>query len=383
MPDTSPLYSREEALNRADRFYRFWQQNPENAGLFRDTFSAQLSVSAFAQISQMLANPPSGFGADELEHLHGLYELASNQLDKARLRFERLLTRQPDLLPVRLNLAKAIALQQQYSEALTLLAPYTPDQLGREGMLLRLRLLYLQGELEQVIAGATDWLTLIDANDGTTAGLLSMALADRGELNQAGHWATHALQCAPNADAHTTLGTLAFAQQDIKAAREQFARARQLDLRSGRAWFGMAMCHVACQEEREADVALEQAATLFPGYIGTWHLLGWRAALAGDLDAAQRHFEQALALNRNFADTHGGLAVVALKRGDLAEGARCTELALKLDPASFGGRYARALLLEARGDVQAAQQALGCLLDQPMPDGQTLARSIQAMVQPR
>ena len=81
-----------------------------------------------------------------------------------------------------------------------------------------------------------------------------------------------------------------------------------------------------------------------PGHIGTWHGQGWAQLLDHDLEAAQKSFGTALEMDRNFSESHGGLAVVlALRKQDVLA-RQHAEKALRLDKNNLSGRYAQALL---------------------------------------
>lgn len=49
-------------------------------------------------------------------------------------------------------------------------------------------------------------------------------------------------------------------------------------------------------------------------------------------------------LDRNFADTHGGLAVVKVQQGLREDARACVGRALRLDPENIPAKYATALL---------------------------------------
>lgn len=97
-------------------------------------------------------------------------------------------------------------------------------------------------------------------------------------------------------------------------------------------------------------------------HIGTWHGLALSLVLQGRLDEAQSLYEQTLEMDRNFAESHGGLAVVlALKQQpELAQ--QSLDRALGLDKQSFSAAYAQALL--APGGVEKSQTLLRQILRQ-------------------
>ena len=52
-----------------------------------------------------------------------------------------------------------------------------------------------------------------------------------------------------------------------------------------------------------------------PGHVGSRQAVGWCRVLQQDLSAARAHFEHTLAMDRNFAENHGALAVMDVLRG--------------------------------------------------------------------
>ncbi len=102
-------------------------------------------------------------------------------------------------------------------------------------------------------------------------------------------------------------------------------------------------------ELQHAGQTLARAVACMPDHIGTWHALAWAQLLCGDVVAAETSYRSALALDRNFAESHGGIAIVALLTGRTAEGEASMTRALKLDPGTISGRYARTLWLQENG----------------------------------
>lgn len=97
-----------------------------------------------------------------------------------------------------------------------------------------------------------------------------------------------------------------------------------------------------------APVRADQAHAVvaMPDHIGTWHALAWAQLLLGDVQAAEASYRSALALDRNFGKSHGGLAIVELLTDRLPEGEASMNRALKLDPGAVSGRYAKSLWLQ-------------------------------------
>ena len=86
--------------------------------------------------------------------------------------------------------------------------------------------------------------------------------------------------------------------------------------------------------------------------------------LQNDLDGAKRSFEEALALDRTFGETHGGLAVVAVMSGKGVAAQPMVRRGLGLNPQSFSAQFAQSLLLKAEGNTTQAQKLVNSILGQ-------------------
>jgi Tfp pilus assembly protein PilF len=113
---------------------------------------------------------------------------------------------------------------------------------------------------------------------------------------------------------------------------------------------------------------LQRAVRYMPDHIGTWHSLAWCQILKRDFAGAQESFDRAMALDRTFGETHGGLAVVHILQGtpDIAEPE--VRRALRLDPKCFSGRFAQSLLLQ-KSDPAAAQAIVQGIMSSSVVEG--------------
>lgn len=87
-------------------------------------------------------------------------------------------------------------------------------------------------------------------------------------------------------------------------------------------------------------------------------------ALYGDVGAAHAAFEKALAIDRNFGETHGGLAIVAALQGREADAHLGIKRALRLDPQALSPRYADMVLLRRQGRHREVQAVFESALSQ-------------------
>ena len=94
-----------------------------------------------------------------------------------------------------------------------------------------------------------------------------------------------------------------------------------------------------------------------PGHVGSWHLLAWAELVTGEIDEAQRLFAHSLELDRNFSESHGGLASVAALRGDHAVAKREIEIANRLDGSCVSAKFAESVLKRA-ADPEGARELI-------------------------
>ncbi|PXA97245.1 hypothetical protein DMC47_14800, partial [Nostoc sp. 3335mG] len=115
-------------------------------------------------------------------------------------------------------------------------------------------------------------------------------------------------------------------------------------------------------------------------HLGSWIAAGWAHLLAGDAMTARARFDHACALDDNFAEAHGSLAVLDLLAGDVDSGRRRTEVALRLDRESFAGTFAAMMLAAGAGDAARAEAIMARALTTPLdPQGTTIAEALARM----
>src|SRR5262245_65208491 len=136
--------------------------------------------------------------------------------------------------------------------------------------------------------------------------------------------------------------------------------------------------HGRVQKYAESIKALDEAVRLMPDNSGTIVALGWAKLAARDARAAERTFRQAVAVDRNFAEAHGGLASALALQGRADEAQQEAKLATGLDRMNFGGRFAQSVLLKIRGNTEAATELLAKLMQQaPTPDSKPLMEHLR------
>lgn len=180
-----------------------------------------------------------------------------------------------------------------------------------------------------------------------------------------------------NADAMAALGILTLGEHDPAGSLALFDAAVALQPANPRAWIGRGLAQQALGQSAPGAEAIDRGAELFGTHLGSWIAAGWAHFVAGDYAKARARFEAAMAVDPNFSENHGGLAVLDIVAGDLASAQRRCDIALRLDKTSFGGALAKSLLLQQRGDTRAAQKVRDMALATPIgPGGMTIARAL-------
>ncbi len=100
--------------------------------------------------------------------------------------------------------------------------------------------------------------------------------------------------------------------------------------------------------------------------------------LAGGVAGAELAFDRVLALDRNFGETHGGLAVIAALQGREVDARASIKRALRLDPQSMSTQYAQMLLPQRDGRHKEARMVFDAFLARPATRGDMQYRDLVA-----
>lgn len=347
-------------LNRLAQLLTFYSSDPSNVPLVLDILDARLEAGDF---EDGLAFADGLDGALRMSPAVRLrvarLALSISDVDLAIAELSALLASndvpQEALPAVRHDLAFALFSAGRLAEAETALAPlvmYSADMpdIG----VLHARLLYQRGDLQ---AASLVLAVVTDSHPGRADawGLAALVQLDMGASQDAAVALAKALAVRPDEPlALLARGGIALQASDAKLALSSFQAVVDAEPANGRARGGLGEALLLAGQTSLARDALAEAGVLQSGHLGTWHALAWSELLLGDVAAADTAFRTALELDRNFAESHGGLAVIyALQdKRDLAE--QALRRARRLDPEGGNALYAESLLLSAEGnDVEA------------------------------
>jgi tetratricopeptide (TPR) repeat protein len=383
------------AVSRLDQFDTYLQEDPDNIALLADAFDAALQCAQWSRAFVYLRHGQALVPADVGWRLReGDFWLAQSNFQQAKAVLTSLASESN--LPsgvsdvVLHNLAYIDFKSGDFAACVERMASrldVTPSDAnsvpGFDPALpvLWLRALHRVGELKRAI----DWTKRAAATGGLppqAAGVASLIALDAGELTLARQWAELAIEQANANDrpieALVTQSSLALAARDPVRAQTLAATALRFNPHDGRAWSAHAFADLLAGQLQQARVNFAKALTAMPGHIGTWHGQGWTHLLLRDLESAQASFTQALSLDRNFAESHGGLAVVLAVRGLTQPAHEHAELAMRLDKSNLSGRYAQAILSGEVQDADEFQRLIERLLGgRPAPLGGTMLDALR------
>jgi tetratricopeptide (TPR) repeat protein len=214
------------------------------------------------------------------------------------------------------------------------------------------------GNMERATAVADENKEL-GRSDAALAGVFALAYLDDSRASDSAKFAAVALRGNPNnVDALLSDGTLRTASGDVERAQQSYERVLAMSPASGRAWIGLGMLDMLQRDFVKAKERLKKGLEHMPGHVGSWHALGWAYFVTGELDDAQKVFDHAMEMDRNFAETHGALGAIAAMQGNVEVADEYARVALKLDPDCMSARLVQSLLAARGGDKGRAQQAI-------------------------
>jgi len=161
------------------------------------------------------------------------------------------------------------------------------------------------------------------------------------------------------------LASVQLAEGHQDAARHSFEALLAAHPDCGRGWLGLGLLELSRTDLPKARECAGVATDLMPDHIGSWHALAWSHILMRDPSAARIAFERALMLDRAFAETHGGLAVIAAMEGRETDARAGIRRALRLDAQCLSARCAEVLLLQIAGKYDVAKVVMEEVLSRP------------------
>lgn len=373
MPD--PYFS-----ERLQRLLGYLRMDPSNLPLRKDAIREAAGVGEWQTVRALVDTGLRAYPEDaELLAESGFAHLQAQRYTDA----EQVLLDALELgigpAEVRYNLAFALFMQARYADALEhLSAPLMPFELPL-ALVLRARCLHHLRRLDDAVADCKARLAA-EPDDAEANGLLALILYDQRRVDEARAHAEAAVRRNPRqVEALLALASMHADARQFATARSTYDALLEADPGCGRAWLGRALIELGDMHLEAAERDIESAAQHIPQHIGTWHVLAWTRLLRADVPGAGAAFEQALAVDRNFGETHGGLAAVAALEGRDEDARAGIQRALRLDPLSLSARYAEMVLLQRAGRREEVRAVLDEVLARPVAGSDLHYRDLVAL----
>ena len=364
------------AASRLESLLGFLKRDPGNLHLIGDAASAAFDAEDGDTALELLERYSSIQPLpDDLLNLKGLATMAKQDYAGAAAVFEELRTRAPEDPVLKFNLAWARSMMESWQEALDLLDDRTLSASPRAPSL-KIHVMHHLDLYDEALAAGEVLAQRFPDDQALMGALATLALdAEKPDLGRA-----YAARAGKTAEGCAALGFLALGDQEDERSLALFDEALAAQPANPRAWVGKGLGLLAAGNAVEGSKAIDRGAELFGDHIGSWIASGWARFARGDNAGARQSFERATAIDANFSECHGGLAVIDLMDGNIAEAQRRCDIALRLDKKSFGGALAKTLLLAKAGRPEAAQRVRDIAFATPVGmHGETLAQLLAKM----
>lgn len=367
------MMTKAPAFERLQSLLGYLRADPDNPSLLREGIDAALGANQPDEAERLLERLSSLASlAPQDEARKGLVLMQREDFAAAREVFASLYTSHPDDPALRFNLAWSLAMAKDFDAALELLDDTTVAALPQAATL-QIELMHNEGLFAEAGAVARAQLERHPNHPGLLAAASVLAI-DNEDFEAA---AVYARRAGDHPDALTTLGFLALNNDLSVEATSLFARALERNEKSPRAWIGYGLSHMLSGEHAAAAAELTRGAEMFGSHAGSWIGAGWAHLVANDLVTARALFERAVALDHNFAESHGSLAVVDVMEGDVEKARQRAGTARQLDTASFSAALATALIASAEQRPELAKRIIEKALHTPIDQtGRTIAQSL-------
>jgi tetratricopeptide (TPR) repeat protein len=360
--------------SRLERLLGFLKNDPGNLNLLADAASAAVDARNFDAADDLLKRhaaiaplPPA------LVNLEGVVALAQQRYADAGEIFASLRAGGADDPVLRFNLAWTRAMTGAYQEAFALLDDAALD-ISPRAPSLKIHAMHHLDMLDEALAEG-ERLTQRYPQDQALAGALATLAMDAEKVDLA---LAYAKRAPDDPEGQAALGMLTLGSFDAAQSLKLFDAALTRAPNNPRAWVGRGLGLVASGDAKTGAEALDKGAALFGDHLGSWIAAGWAHFTNGDYAKARTSFERAMAIDDTFAEAHGGLAVINIMDGRIADAERQADIALRLDKKCLGGTLAKTLLLQRSGQAEMAQRVRDLAMKMPIgPGGMTIA---QAMV---
>jgi tetratricopeptide (TPR) repeat protein len=348
-------------MNVDNPLIAYWLSDKNNRPLFIEMINEVMSAQDYDLALNLINQSPVSLIEDS-QFIKVDILLAMQSLEEASTALAQISPATINQQRYNYYISKLALLQGQLDKALKHLEKNVTN-LNKDGFLLKARAEYLSGAISTA-ARTLHNLGEIDHN-AEALGLSAMVALDLGAYSDADKFSARALALNPQQpDALLAHASFLLHQQnglDANICIQQFLAHMPT---SGRAWSIKGQSSLLLQNYNKSLEEFNTAVQFMPEHVGTWHLLAWNYYLLGLLNNAEQAFNSALQLDDAFADSYGGLAVIAAANGQVEVAQRHIKLASRLSRSCFSAEYAKALLESASCENDVATKRIENLLTQ-------------------
>lgn len=380
---TASQASDNPALARLSRLATYLARDPENMSLRADIFDTALAAGVFDeaqnQVVWALTRNPVDFA---WRHRLVLLDMARQEWDEARALLTAFEAEGLGGPAVSYNLAYVDFAQGRIADAEARLGPLVGEAIEQvpESLAVLVTCQHQRGAPDEAIATFTRHAARMPAVPAAALGAASLAAIDADAAGAAAAWAEQALRADQHqVEARVTKATLLLGARDADGALALLSEVLARKPGDGRVLSTAALARMLAGQFEPARALFEHAVEAMPNHIGTWLGYGWCLFFMKDNAGARTAFERALALDANFGESHGAIAVVEAACGHVDAANAAIRRARGLDPRGLAAAYAQGLLdgemQDAERFLALAQRSLG---RHTMPDGRSLTEAVLA-----
>ena len=365
----------QEAITRLASLKQYLQHSPDNVPLLLDAVATAIAAGDFKEAGLFVDEALRYAPASPEAHAHaGYIRMLDKDFNGAIDHYKIVLEAGLAEPVIRYNLAFSYYRIGLYDDALSQAqgiewGDNNPDDLRIQASLLIARCLYRMERFDEAIKElqAKELQALPNSEQNAEVlGLMALLYCDDNQVENALIYSARSLDAEPAGfEALVARATCFVIQKEYDQAYADYERILELHPTVGRAWSGLGQIQFHRFQFNEAVASLRTAIDFMPDHLGTWHLLGWAHMATENYEKARSAFENALELDRAFAETHGCLASLYAVTGEHKKAQRHIKLAQKLDPSSMGHLYAEMVLLQKGGKTKESQQLFNSALNTP------------------
>jgi predicted Zn-dependent protease len=337
---------------QVDQLESFLAQDPANLNLLAESVNAAVRAGQSERARAILERGRAATSIDApLRHLEATILLAEHRFTEARELLTSLIRDGADAPGVVFNLGYAALRAGDPAAGAAILAGLLarPDA-APETLTWLLRCHLHAGHPEHALAA---WNAApLPQRTPEAAGVASLACFDADLPEQARQLADGALVAgATSLEPVVVRAAVALSDGEFANADQLLARGRQIAPQDPRLRFTCGLAQLLRGRTAEAHEEFRFAVDGQPRHAGGWIAFAWSSIFIGNLAEARSSLAHAMALDRNFAETHGALAVVDALEGHREAAQAGIERASRLDRNSMAWHYAEAVLAGAHHDA--------------------------------